>query len=82
MRRGDRLYDVVVVTSHNEAGLPGEGSAVFVHLRRGSGPRTAGCVAFGRADLLWLLRRWGRGRLVTRASRQKNVAIGQDSTTG
>jgi L,D-peptidoglycan transpeptidase YkuD (ErfK/YbiS/YcfS/YnhG family) len=64
MRRGDRLYDLVIVTSHNEAGVPGAGSAIFVHLRRGLGPRTAGCVAFRRADLLWVLARWGRGRLV------------------
>ena len=62
MRRGDRLYDLVLVTSHNEAGVPGLGSAVFVHLRRGQGPRTAGCVAFRRDHLRWVLAR------ITRAS--------------
>lgn len=67
MRRADRLYDLVVVTSHNEAGVPGAGSAIFVHVRRGLGPRTAGCVAFRRDHLLWLLRRCGpRSRLVVR----------------
>jgi L,D-peptidoglycan transpeptidase YkuD (ErfK/YbiS/YcfS/YnhG family) len=61
MRRADRLYDLVVETSHNEARVPGAGSAVFVHLRRGEGARTAGCVAFRRADLLWILARWRPG---------------------
>ena len=68
MRRGDRLYDLVVATSHNEAGVPGAGSAIFLHLRRGLGPRTAGCVAFRRDHMLWVLRRAGpRSRLVIRA---------------
>ncbi|MFN3614543.1 MAG: L,D-transpeptidase [Rubrimonas sp.] len=58
MRRADRLYDVVVVTDHNAAGAPGLGSAIFLHLRRGPGHPTAGCVAFRRADLLWILSRW------------------------
>ena len=62
MRRGDPLYDLVLVTAHNEAGVPGLGSAVFVHLRRGQGPRTAGCVAFRRDHLRWVLAR------ITRAS--------------
>lgn len=67
MRRADPLYDVVVQTSHNAVCAPGAGSAVFVHLRRGQGPRTAGCVAFRRADLLWVLARWRPGdRLVIR----------------
>ncbi len=65
MRRADRLYDLVVETDHNSARAPGEGSAIFVHVWRGPGRRTAGCVAFRRADLLWILRRWRpRSRLV------------------
>jgi L,D-peptidoglycan transpeptidase YkuD (ErfK/YbiS/YcfS/YnhG family) len=66
MRRADRLYDLVVVTSHNAARVPGAGSAVFVHLRRGLGPRTGGCVGFRRDHLLWLLARWRGGHLVIR----------------
>jgi L,D-peptidoglycan transpeptidase YkuD (ErfK/YbiS/YcfS/YnhG family) len=66
MRRSDRLYDLVVTTSHNEAGVPGAGSAIFLHLRRGLGPRTAGCIAFRRDHLLWLLRRWDGGAVVVR----------------
>jgi L,D-peptidoglycan transpeptidase YkuD (ErfK/YbiS/YcfS/YnhG family) len=63
MRRGDRLYDLVVVTSHNRQGRPGAGSAIFVHLQKGPGRPTAGCVAFRRADLSWILARWRGGRL-------------------
>jgi L,D-peptidoglycan transpeptidase YkuD (ErfK/YbiS/YcfS/YnhG family) len=70
MRRADRLYDLVVATSYNEAGAPGRGSAIFVHLRRGPNRSTAGCVAFDRADLLWILARWRpKARLVIRAPR-------------
>jgi L,D-peptidoglycan transpeptidase YkuD (ErfK/YbiS/YcfS/YnhG family) len=61
MRRSDRLYDIVVTTSHNETGARGAGSAIFLHLRRGLGPRTAGCIAFRRDHLLWLLARWDGG---------------------
>jgi L,D-peptidoglycan transpeptidase YkuD (ErfK/YbiS/YcfS/YnhG family) len=63
MRRGDRLYDLVVVTSHNREGRPGHGSAIFVHLQKGPGRPTAGCVAFRRADLSWILTRWRGGVL-------------------
>jgi L,D-peptidoglycan transpeptidase YkuD (ErfK/YbiS/YcfS/YnhG family) len=68
VRRGDGLYDVVVVTAHNEDGVAGKGSAVFIHVRRGLGPRTAGCIAFRRDHLLWLLRRIGRGALDVRSA--------------
>lgn len=64
MRRGDRLYDVVVATSHNAEGRPGAGSAIFLHLRKRPGARTAGCLGFRRADLLWLLARWPRRGVV------------------
>jgi L,D-peptidoglycan transpeptidase YkuD (ErfK/YbiS/YcfS/YnhG family) len=63
MRRGDRLYDVVVVTDHNAGGEPGAGSAIFLHLQRGPGRPTAGCVAFRKPDLLWILGRWRGGRI-------------------
>jgi L,D-peptidoglycan transpeptidase YkuD (ErfK/YbiS/YcfS/YnhG family) len=65
LRRADRVYDLLVTTSHNELGAPGAGSAIFVHLRRGPGRPTAGCVAFDRAALRWILARWRpRSRLV------------------
>lgn len=68
MARGDGLYDLCAVTDHNAAPVvPGAGSAIFVHLWRKPRHPTAGCVAFRRADLLWILRHWGpRARLVIR----------------
>ena len=69
MRRGDPLYDICIVTDHNRAPVvPGAGSAIFVHLWRGPRRPTAGCVAFRRPDLEWILSRWTpRSRLVIRA---------------
>lgn len=58
MRRADPLYDVVAVTDHNAQARPGAGSAIFLHVWRGPGRATQGCVAFRRADLLWVLARW------------------------
>lgn len=60
MRRGDGLYDLVLFTDWNAEGRPGGGSAIFVHCWRGPRRPTAGCVAFSRADLLWIWARWGR----------------------
>ena len=34
------------------------GSAIFVHFWKRPRRPTAGCVAFERADLLWIVRRW------------------------
>lgn len=68
MFRGDGLYDICAVTDHNAARVPGDGSAIFVHLWRRPCWPTAGCVAFRRTDLAWILQRWTRhSRLVIRA---------------
>ncbi|MEM9736245.1 MAG: L,D-transpeptidase family protein [Pseudomonadota bacterium] len=68
MTRGDGLYDICVVTDQNAACEPGAGSAIFVHLWRGPRRPTAGCVAFRRSDLTWILARWTpRSRVVVRA---------------
>ena len=54
--RPDHLYDLVLVTSHNQNPVvPGAGSAVFVHLQRHDKGPTAGCIALQLADLLHLL---------------------------
>lgn len=68
MARGDGLYDLCAVTDHNaDPVVPGAGSAIFVHLWRGPRRPTAGCVAFRRADLEWILARWTpRSRVVIR----------------
>ncbi|WP_316013847.1 L,D-transpeptidase [Roseobacter sp. HKCCA0434] len=66
MRRGDPLYDIVLFSDWNwPEAERGRGSAIFVHCWRGVRVPTAGCVAFARADLLWILARWQPGsRLV------------------
>lgn len=68
MTRGDPLYDICAITDHNAApAVPGAGSAIFVHLWRRPRWPTAGCIAFRRADLEWILARWQpRSRLVIR----------------
>ena len=68
MTRGDPLYDICVVTDHNhDPVVPGDGSAIFVHIWRRPRWPTAGCIAFRRADLEWILARWTpRSRLVIR----------------
>ncbi|MCE8538555.1 L,D-transpeptidase family protein [Ruegeria pomeroyi] len=58
LRRGDPLYDLVLVTDWNwPEAEPGRGSAIFVHQWRRPGYPTEGCVAFSRPDLQWLARR-------------------------
>jgi L,D-peptidoglycan transpeptidase YkuD (ErfK/YbiS/YcfS/YnhG family) len=58
LRRADPLYDVILTTDWNwPAATPGQGSAIFLHTWRGPRFPTAGCVAFARADLLWIARR-------------------------
>jgi L,D-peptidoglycan transpeptidase YkuD (ErfK/YbiS/YcfS/YnhG family) len=69
MTRGDPLYDICAITDHNsDPVVPGAGSAIFVHLWRRPRWPTAGCIAFRRRDLEWILARWQRSsRLVIRA---------------
>jgi L,D-peptidoglycan transpeptidase YkuD (ErfK/YbiS/YcfS/YnhG family) len=58
MRRADPLYDLVLITDWNwPKAVPGRGSAIFLHQWRRIGFPTAGCVAFARADLLWIASR-------------------------
>jgi L,D-peptidoglycan transpeptidase YkuD (ErfK/YbiS/YcfS/YnhG family) len=56
--RADPLYDVVLITDWNwPRAERGAGSAIFVHSWRKPGHPTAGCVAFAREDLLWIVAR-------------------------
>lgn len=58
MRRGDRLYDLVLVTDWNwPEAVPGRGSAIFLHRWRRPGFVTEGCVAFAPAHLRWIAER-------------------------
>lgn len=69
LRRTDPLYDLVLLTDWNTAPpVPGRGSAIFLHTWRRPGYPTAGCIAFARADLLWLAARIAPGaRLIVPA---------------
>ena len=68
MRRSDQLYDLVAVLDFNsEQVVRGAGSAIFLHVWRAPRYPTAGCVAFEKADLEWILQRWSdRSRVVIR----------------
>jgi L,D-peptidoglycan transpeptidase YkuD (ErfK/YbiS/YcfS/YnhG family) len=58
LRRVDPQYDLVLLTDWNwPEARPGRGSAIFVHIRRGPGHPTAGCVALRRDHLIWIARR-------------------------
>lgn len=59
LRRGDGLYDVVLFSDWNtKPPLPNKGSAIFVHCWKAARRPTAGCIAFARHDLLWIIERW------------------------
>lgn len=59
MWRADRLYDLVAVLDINRRpAQPGRGSALFLHVWRAPRRKTAGCVAFRRADLEMILAGW------------------------
>lgn len=58
LRRADPLYDLILTTDWNwPEAQPGRGSAIFLHSWRRPRYPTAGCVAFSRPDLLWLISR-------------------------
>ncbi len=55
--RADRLYDIVVVLSHNtRPRVRGSGSAIFLHVAKPGYAPTEGCIALRREHLLALLR--------------------------
>ncbi|MEM9030422.1 MAG: L,D-transpeptidase family protein [Pseudomonadota bacterium] len=61
LMRADHLYDVVLVTSHNQCPrVRGAGSAIFLHVARAGFLPTEGCVALRARDLAHVLRRLGR----------------------
>lgn len=64
--REDGVYDVIVVMGHNDDPVvPGQGSAVFMHVARPNWDPTAGCVALPLPDLLRLLKDCGPGTVLT-----------------
>ncbi len=57
MKRKDDLYKYGVVIEYNTNPIiPGNGSAIFVHIWRGFGKPTSGCVAFSPRSLRHLLK--------------------------
>lgn len=69
LRRADRQYDLVAVLDWNRHPVrAGRGSAIFLHVWRRPRHPTAGCIAFRRADLAFILSLWTpRSRVVVRA---------------
>lgn len=60
--RPDHLYDLIVVLSHNQRPrVRGNGSAIFVHLRRPGYLPTEGCIALRPEHLRMLLAHVRRG---------------------
>ncbi len=57
MRLGDFAYRWLVEIRHNsEPPVPGHGSAIFFHIRRGPTKPSAGCTTMSEADLVTLVR--------------------------
>ncbi|MGP9803236.1 L,D-transpeptidase family protein [Paracoccus sp. NSM] len=61
LRRADPLYDLILTTDWNQAGVPGRGSAIFLHQWRRPRFGTEGCIAFARPHLLWIAARAAPG---------------------
>ncbi len=68
LRRADPMYDLVAVLDWNRhPPVPGRGSAIFLHVWKAPRRPTAGCIAFRRADLRWVLAHWTKAsRVVVR----------------
>lgn len=60
--RADNLYDLIAVVGYNDDPVvPGQGSAIFLHVAREGHAPTAGCLAFNREDLLEIVARLRQG---------------------
>ncbi len=57
MRRKDELYKLGLVIEYNtEPIVSGKGSAIFMHIRKGPGVPTSGCVAMAEQDIKKILK--------------------------
>lgn len=57
MRRADDQYRLGIVIDHNaNPAIPGRGSCIFIHIRKGTEAGTAGCTAMSRENMERLLR--------------------------
>jgi L,D-peptidoglycan transpeptidase YkuD (ErfK/YbiS/YcfS/YnhG family) len=68
LRRADPLSDLVAVLDYNMNPVEaGKGSAIFLHVWRRPRYPTAGCAAFRRDHLIWILARLGpKSRVIIR----------------
>lgn len=58
--RDDSVYDLIVELGFNDdPPIPGQGSAIFLHIARPGYIPTEGCIALAEADLLEVLKRLG-----------------------
>ena len=65
MWRADRLYDLVAVLGFNDDPVvPGNGSAIFLHLARGDYAPTHGCVALTYDDAMAAIEQLSLGDLI------------------
>lgn len=56
LRREDNLYKYAIIVEYNtDPVIPGNGSAIFIHVWRAADHPTAGCVAMAEPDLLNIL---------------------------
>ncbi len=54
--REDHVYDLIIPMGYNDENIvPGNGSAIFMHLMREDGVGTEGCIALKKADLTALI---------------------------
>ena len=54
--RKDNLYDLFLVLNYNtNPVIKNKGSAIFLHITKGSYKKTKGCIALKRADLIQLV---------------------------
>jgi L,D-peptidoglycan transpeptidase YkuD (ErfK/YbiS/YcfS/YnhG family) len=57
MKSGDFAYHWLIDIQHNEhPAIPGEGSAIFFHIRRGVDRPTAGCTSMAEENLVGIVR--------------------------
>jgi L,D-peptidoglycan transpeptidase YkuD (ErfK/YbiS/YcfS/YnhG family) len=56
MKREDDCYKYGIIVEYNtDPVVPGAGSAIFIHVRRGEDTPTLGCIALAESDMLKLL---------------------------
>jgi len=57
MKSGDFAYHWLIDIQHNEnTAIPGEGSAIFFHIRRGETRPTSGCTSMADENLIAIIR--------------------------